>query len=195
MHLVLRPVRLPLLTLDLGPARGVEVSLVARLLRASAPLSLQLFRELQRGRLLVCSGRPLPAPLPRLPLPAHRSTLCNEMSRESLRRSAPVLDPPVFPDLRIEEQGRIAEPALSRTALVTGAAVLALALLTARSQAVESVGGGPRLGRCPPASSRVEIGRGLRTAPGRVASRSLSLSGTPVSILGSIPVSSRQLST
>ena len=31
MHLVLRPVRLPLLPLDLGPARGVKVSLVARL--------------------------------------------------------------------------------------------------------------------------------------------------------------------
>ena len=52
------------------------------------------------------------------------------MSRE---RYAPVLDPPVFPDLRIEEQGRVAEPALGRTALLTGAAILALALLTARS--------------------------------------------------------------
>ena len=30
MHLVLRPVRLSLSPLDLGPARGVEVSLVAR---------------------------------------------------------------------------------------------------------------------------------------------------------------------
>ena len=53
------------------------------------------------------------------------------MSRESLQRSAPVLDPLVFPDLRIEEQGRIVEPALGRTALVTVAAILALALLTA----------------------------------------------------------------
>ena len=132
MHLMLRPVGLPLLLLDLGPARGVEVSLVTRLLRASVPLSLQLLRELQRGRLLIRSRRPLPAPLPLLPLPAHRSTLCDAMSRESLRRSAPVLDPPVFPNLQIEEQGRIAEPALGRTALVTGAAILALALLTAR---------------------------------------------------------------
>ena len=61
------------------------------------------------------------------------------MSREGLRWSAPVLDPPVFPDLRIEEQGRIAEPALGRPALVTGPVVLTLALLTARGQAVESV--------------------------------------------------------
>ena len=160
VHLVLRPVRLPLLPLDLGPARRVEVSLV----RESAPLSLQPLRELLRGRLLVSSGRPLPAPLARLPLPAHRSTLCDAMSRESLWWSAPVLDPSVFPDLRIEEQGRIAEPALGQTAPVTGPVVLALALLTARGQAVESVGDGPRLVRCPPA-----IGRGLWTAPGRVA--------------------------
>ena len=34
---------------------------------------------------------------------------------------------------------------------------------------VESVGGGPRLGRCPPPSCRGAIGRGLWTAPGRVA--------------------------
>ena len=34
-----------------------------------APLSLQLLREPQRGRLLGCSGLPLPAPLPRLLLP------------------------------------------------------------------------------------------------------------------------------
>ena len=134
MHLVLRPVRLPLLPLDLGPARGVEVSLVAHPVRASAPLSPRLLRELGRVRLLVRSGLPLPAPLPRLPLPAHHSTLCDVVSRESLRRSAPVLDPPVFPDLRIEEQGRIAGPALGRPALVTSPVVLVFALLTASGQ-------------------------------------------------------------
>ena len=112
------------------------------------------------------------------------------VSRESLRWSAPVLDPPVFPDLRIEEQGRIAGPALGRPSLVTGPVVLALALLTACGQAVESVGGGPRLDRCPPASGRIAFalalgetgldprietafdmtGRGLLTATGRVDS-------------------------
>ena len=46
---------------------------------------------------------------------------------------------PRFPDLRIEEQGRIVEPALGRIALVTGPVVLALALLTTCGQAVESV--------------------------------------------------------
>ena len=122
-----------------------------------------------RGKLLVRSGRPLPAPLPRLPLPAHHGTLCDVVSRESLRRSTPVLDPPVFPDLRIEEQGRIAGPALGRPPLVTGPVILALALLTARGQVVESVGGGPRLDRCPPASGRNVIGRSLQAASGRVA--------------------------
>ena len=38
MHLVLHPVRLPLVPLDLGPARGVEVSLVTYLPLASVPL-------------------------------------------------------------------------------------------------------------------------------------------------------------
>ena len=65
-----------------------------------------------------------------------------------------MLDPPVFPDLRIEEQGRITELALGRTALVTVAVVLALAPLVVHGQAVESVGGGHPLGRCPPVSGR-----------------------------------------
>ena len=71
-----------------------------------------------------------------------------------------MLDPPMFPDLRIEEQGRIVELALGRTALVTVPVVLALTPLTVCGQAVESVEGGHPLGRCPPASSR-----DLRIAP------------------------------
>ena len=39
------------------------------------PLSLQLLRELERGRLLGRSGLPLPAPLPRLLIPDHHRTL------------------------------------------------------------------------------------------------------------------------
>ena len=161
VHLVLSPVRLPLLPLDLGPARGVELSLASCLVRAFVSL---VPLGAGRGRLLVRSGRPLSTPLPRLPLPAHHSKLCDVVSRESLRRSAPVLDPSVFPDLRIEERRKIAEPALGQTAVVTGPVVPALALLTARCQAVESVGGGPRLDRCPPVS-----GRSLRTAPDHIA--------------------------
>ena len=136
VHLVLCPGRLPPLPLDLGLARGGGgvVSLDIRPLRASTPLSLQPLRELGRGRLLGRDGLPLPAPLPRLLLPAHHSTLRDVMSREKFRRTAPLLVPPVFPDLRIEGQGRIVELALGRTALVTVAVVLALAPLTVRGR-------------------------------------------------------------
>ena len=79
-------------------------------------------------------------------------------------RSAPVRDPLVFPNLRIEEQGRIVEPALGRAAPVAGLGDLALAPLPARGQAIESVVAGTRLGRCPPT-----CGRGHLTAIGRIA--------------------------
>ena len=112
--------------------RGGEsgVSLDIRPLRASAPVSLQPLRELGRGRLLGRSGLPLPAPLPRLLLPAHHSTLGDVVSRQRFRTTAPLLDPPVLPDPRIEEQGRIVELALGRTALMIVAVVLVLAPLT-----------------------------------------------------------------
>ena len=128
--------------------------------------------------MLVRNGLPLPAPLPRLLLLAHRSTLRDVMSREKFQRTAPLLDPPVFPDLRIKEQGKIAELALGRTALVTVAVVLALAPLPVRSQAVESVGGGHPLGRCPPAS-----GRDLRIAPTLGACALVLVSGRLVFLL------------
>ena len=81
--------------------------------------------------------------------------------------SAPICDPPMFPDLQIEEQGRIAEPAFGRTALVIAPVVLAL--LAARGQVVERVGSWSRLDRCPPANGRDVIGLGLRTAPDLIA--------------------------
>ena len=126
-------------------------------------------RELGREGLLVCSGRPLPALLPRWPLPAHHCTLCGVVSWESLPRSTPVRDPLVFPDLRIKEQGRIMEPTLGRAAPVAGLGDLALAPLPARGQAVESVIAGTRLGRCPPACGRGVTDRSFLTAIGRVA--------------------------
>ena len=87
---VLLPVGLPLLPLDLCPARGVEALLDARLLCVSVLLSPRLLRGLWRWRRLARSGRLLPVlPLPRLPLPAHLCTFCEVMSRESLRRPAP----------------------------------------------------------------------------------------------------------
>ena len=99
VHLVLCPGRLPPLPLGLGRTRrgGGGVSLDLRLWCASTTLSLLPLRELERGKLLVRDGLPLPAPLPRLLLPAHRSTLRDVMSREKFRRTAPLLDPPAFP--------------------------------------------------------------------------------------------------
>ena len=121
------------------------------------------------GWLLVRSRRPLSVLPPRRPLPAHHCTLCGVVSRESLPRSAPVRDPLVFPDLRIEEQGRIVEPALGRAAPVTVLGVLTLAPLPTRGQEVESVVAGTRLGRCPPSCGLGVTGRGLLTAIGHVA--------------------------
>ena len=86
------------------------------------------------GKGEVARSQRTPTPLPRLLLPAHHSTLGDVMSREKFQRTAPLLDPPVLPDPRIEEQGRIVELALGRTALVTVAVVLALAPLTVRGR-------------------------------------------------------------
>ena len=154
---MLRPTRLPLLPLDLGPARGMEVSLVARQLRART-----LLRELRRGSCSFAADAPCPRCLLGGLSPLIYCTLCDVVSRECLPRSAPVRDPFVFPELRIEKLGRIMEPALGWASPVAGLGVLA------RGQAVESVVAGTRLGRCPPACSRGAIDRGLLTALGRV---------------------------
>ena len=103
VHLVLGLERLPPLPLDLGPARGVGVSLGFRLLRASALLLLHLLRELAKWELLVRSGLPFPVPLPRLSLPIPRRTFDDVRNRERLRSLAHSCYPPVVPDLRIEE--------------------------------------------------------------------------------------------
>ena len=100
--------------------------------------------------------------------------LCDVVSRESLPGSAPVRNPLVFPDLQIEEQGRIVEPALGRAAPVAGLGDLALVPLPAHGPAVKSVTAGTRLGHCPPACGRDVADRGLLTAIGRVRSRSVS---------------------
>ena len=78
-----------------------------------------------------------------------------------LQRTAPALYPPVVPDLRIEEHGRIRELARGRSAPVTVAVVLALAPLPIRGQEGESVEGGRLLGRDPriaPAACALVLG-------------------------------------
>ena len=84
MHLVLHPVRLPLLPLDLGP-----VFLVARPVCASALLPPRLLRELGRGRLLVRSGRPLPraASLVASPRSSQHALRCGKSGESSEVRS------------------------------------------------------------------------------------------------------------
>ena len=169
---MLCPGRLPPLPLGLGLAKGGGVSLDTRLLCASAPLSLLLFRELQRGRLLVRSGRPLPAPLPWLLLPVLHRMLDDVENWEKFQRTAPAFDPPMVPDLRIEEHGRIGELARGRTALVTVA--VALAPLTVRGQEGESVEGGRLLSRLSSCerSRRVQSRSSGRSRSRRVRSRS-----------------------
>ena len=109
-HLVLCLGGLPPLPLDLGPARGVGVPLGSRLVRAGALPLLLLLWERAKWELPARSRHPLPAPLPRLSLPIPHRTFNDVRNRGRLRSLAPACYPPVVPDLRIEEHGRIREP-------------------------------------------------------------------------------------
>ena len=176
VHQVLCPGRLPPLPLDHclvgGGGGGGSVSGHSSVARERASVSAA---PSGAGEGKVARSQRTPCPLP----PARAAS---SVASPRSSQYAPFLDPPVFPDLRIEEQGRIVELALGRTALVTVATILALASLTVRGQEVESVGGGHPLGRCPPTS-----GCDLRIAPAHGAC-ALAL-GRLVSILGSIPLS------
>ena len=167
VHLVLGLERLPPLPLDLGPARGVGVSLDCHLLCASALLFLHLLWELAKRELLVCSGLPFPAPLPRLSLPIPRRTFDDVRNRERLRSLAPACLPPVVPDLRTEENGRIRELDHDRVAPVDVAIVLALSPLPVHCQEVESDDVGHRPGRSFLVFGHTVTGRGLLTTTGR----------------------------
>ena len=97
VHVVLGLKRLPPLPLDLGPARGVGVSLDFRLVRAGALSLLLLLRERAKRELPARSRLPFPAPLPRLSLPIPRRTLDDVRNRERLRSLATACYPPWFP--------------------------------------------------------------------------------------------------
>ena len=60
--------------------------------------------------------------------PTHHCTLWEVMSRGCLRRTAPVLDPPVLPSLRAEKHGRIVDPALTGYGFRTAAGLVGVAL-------------------------------------------------------------------
>ena len=164
VHLVLCLGGLPPLPLDLGPARGVGVPLAV--VWCALPLLL-LLREQAKWELPARSRLPLPAPLPRLSLPIPHSTFNDVRNRGRLRSLAPACYPPVVPDLRIEEHGRIREPGHERVAPVDVAVVLALSPLPVRGQEVESVDTGHRPGRSLLVTAHAVTGRGLLTAAGR----------------------------
>ena len=169
---------LPPLPLDLGPARGVGVPLGSHLVRA-LPLLL-LLRERAKWGLPARSRLPLPAPLPLLSLPNPHRTFNEVRIRGRLRSLTPACYPPVVPDLRIEEHGRIREPGHERVAPVEVAVVLALSPLPVRCQEVESVDGSHRPGRSLLVSARAVTGRGLLTA----TSRGVEALGRDVTALG-----------
>ena len=181
VHLVLLPVVLPLLPLAMLRARGVEVCLVALPVHASALLSpLPLWGLGIQERL--ARGGPLCAP-PCLQsaLPAHHCTLREVVSRERLRKPAPVLVPPLLPGLRAEKHGRTLG-----LALVTGLVARTLAPLPVHDQEVRSAVGGAHLSRLLPVNGLGGTGRGLRTATGLVAfasARFPAVTGRGVSLL------------
>ena len=158
---------LPPLPLDLGPARGVGVPLSSCLVCAGALPLLLLLRERAKWELPARSRLPLPAPLPRLSLPIPHRTLNDVRNRERLRSLAPACYPPVVPDLRIEEHGRIREPGHERVAPMDVAVVLALSPLPVHGQEVESVDAGHRPGRSLLVPAHAVTGRGPLTATSR----------------------------
>ena len=164
MHLVLCLGGLPLLPLDLGPARGVGVPLGCRLGRVGSLPLLLLLRERAKWELLARCRLPFPAPPVSLTLPNSHRTFHDVGIRESLRHLAPACYPPVVPDLRIEDQGRIRGLGHERVARVDVAVVVALAPLPVRGQEVESVDSGHRPHRSLLVAARAVSGRGLLTA-------------------------------
>ena len=167
MHLVLCLGGLPLLPLDLGPARGVGVPLGIRLGRAGSLPLLLLLRERAKWELPARCRLPFPAPPTSLSLPNSHRTFHDVRIRGRLRSLATACYPPVVPDLRIEDQGRIRGLGHEGVALVDVAVVLALAPLPVRGQEVESVDAGHRPRRSLLVPAHAESGRGLLTATAR----------------------------
>ena len=125
---------------------------------------LLLLRERAKWELPARCRLLLPAPPTRLSLPNSHRTFHDVGIRERLRSLAPACYPPVVPDLRIEEHGRIREPGYEGVALVDVAVVLALAPLPVRGQEVESVDAGHRPRRSLLVPALAASGRGPRTA-------------------------------
>ena len=168
VHLVLCLGGLPLLPLDLGPARGVGVPLGIRLGRAgSLPLFL-LLREEEERELPARCQRPFPASPRLLTLPNSHRTFHDVRIRGSRQLLAPAFYPPAIHAPRGVDRGRIRGLGHVRVARVDVAVALALAPLRVRGQEVVSVGSGhcPRLSLLVPAHSVSGCGLLIATALG-----------------------------
>ena len=150
---------LPLLLLDLGPARGVGVPLGIRLARAGSLPLLLLLREEEERELPARDRRPFPASPSLLTLPNSHLTFHDVRIRGSHQSLVPAFYPFAIHALRGVDRGRIRGLGRVRVALVDVAVALALAPLPVRGQEVVSVGGGHR-----PRRSLLVVGRGLLTA-------------------------------
>ena len=159
VHLVLRLVGLPLLPLDLGPARGVGVPLGIRLARAGSLPLLLLLREEEERELPGRCRRPFPASPRLLTLPNSHRTFHDVRIRGSHQSLAPAIHSP-----RGVDRGRIRGLGHVRVACVDVAVALALAPLPVCGQEVVSVGSGHRPRRSLLVSAHAVSGRGLLTA-------------------------------
>ena len=164
VHLVLCLVGLPLLPLDLGPARGVGVPLGIRLARAGSLPLLLLLREEEERELPGRCRRPFPASPRLLTLPNSHRTFHDVRIRGSHQSLAPAFYPPAIHSPRGVDRGRIRGLGHVRVARVDVAVALALAPLPVRGQEVVSVGSGHRPRRSLLVSAHAVSGRGLLTA-------------------------------
>ena len=164
MHLVLCLVGLPLLPLDLGPARGVGVPLGIGLAWAGSLPLLVLLREEEERELPALDRCPFPAsPSLWTPPNSHR-TFHDVRIRGSLQPLAPALYSPAIHALRGVNRGRIRGLGLERVALVGVAIAPALAPLPVRGHEGVSVGGGHRPRHALLVVAHAVSGRGLLTA-------------------------------
>ena len=166
VHLVLCLVGLPLLPLDLGPARRVGVPLGLRLAWAGLLPLLLLLREEEEWELPAHGRRPFPASPSLWTLPNSHHTFHDVKIRGSLQSLAPALYPPAIHALWGVDRGRIRGLGHVRLALVDVAVALALALapLPVRGQEVVSVGGGHRPRHALLVVAHAVSGRSLLTA-------------------------------
>ena len=164
MHLVLCLVGLPLLPLDLGPARGVGVPLGIRLAWAGLLPLLVLLREEEERELPALDRCPFPGSPSLWTSPNSHRMFHDVRIRGSLQPLAPALYPPAIHALRGVNRGRIRGLGLERVALVGVAVAPALAPLPVRGQEGVSVGGGHRPRHALLVVAHAVSGRGLLTA-------------------------------